>query len=419
MSKIILCLSLVFPFWLFSQTLVINELDCDTPGIDDKEFLELKSQVPNYPLDGYVVVFFNGSASGGNTSYLFLNLDGYKTDINGIFLIGSTTVVPFPQYIIPQNVIQNGEDAVAVYKTNSEIFIESTLAFVDETLIDVLIYGTNDPDAQGLIDIYKAFNPNIKQINEGSANNINSIQRNNDGTYFTGTPTPRRPNDGGGIILNGLLSSFSKKEYNEGDTVNIIFTTEKIIEEDLFISFSLDNGTFNSTDYLGQTSVIMSKGTNTASTSLIIIDDILDEGDEEMLFLLADLPEEFLILNNNVIIRVVDNDYRVSDYGTPIKPTYDKIQGTQPSGYYDSLNGKSSTLLRQSIQDIIANQNVVRAQTYADVINILTEADQNPENSNQVWMVYLEKGRAKLDLQTGSNNTNVWNREHTWPRSRG
>ena len=41
--------------------LVINELDCDTPGIDDMEFLELLSDVPNFPLDGYVVVFFNGS----------------------------------------------------------------------------------------------------------------------------------------------------------------------------------------------------------------------------------------------------------------------------------------------------------------------------------------------------------------------
>ena len=37
---------------------VINELDCDTPGIDNMEFLELLSDTPNFPLDGYVVVFF-------------------------------------------------------------------------------------------------------------------------------------------------------------------------------------------------------------------------------------------------------------------------------------------------------------------------------------------------------------------------
>src|SRR5690606_13147826 len=109
--------SIIFSIFLFfstlsqAQVLVINELDCDTPGIDDKEFVELRSEVPNFPLDGYCVVFFNGSASGGNTSYMALDLDGYTTDINGILLIGSTTVSPFPQYLIPVNVIQNGEDA--------------------------------------------------------------------------------------------------------------------------------------------------------------------------------------------------------------------------------------------------------------------------------------------------------------------
>ena len=75
-----------FLFWLafntFGQAVVINEIDCDTPGIDDKEFVELLSSSPNFPLDGYVLVFFNGSDNGGNTSYLALDLDGYATDIN-------------------------------------------------------------------------------------------------------------------------------------------------------------------------------------------------------------------------------------------------------------------------------------------------------------------------------------------------
>ena len=63
--------------------IVINELDCDNPGIDNMEFLELLSDTPNFPLDGYVVVFFNGSESGGNSSYFTVDLDGYVTDING------------------------------------------------------------------------------------------------------------------------------------------------------------------------------------------------------------------------------------------------------------------------------------------------------------------------------------------------
>ena len=83
-----------------------------------------------------------------------------------------------------------------------------------------------------------------------------------------------------------------------------------------------------------------------------------------------------------------------------------------------TLDGLSGANLRQTLQNIIADPNIVRAQTYADIIDILKEADQNPENSNQVWLVYLEEGRAKLDYQITSNNVGTWNREHTFPRSR-
>ena len=405
---------------LFSQpALVINELDCDTPGVDDKEFLELKSATPNFPLDGYVVVFYNGSASGGNTSYLALDLDGYVTDINGILLIGSTTVVPFPQYIIPNNVIQNGADAVAIYKANVENFPEGTLAYVDQTLVDVLLYDTNDADAEAMLTIFRAFNPLIQQYNEGNTNNTTSIQRNNDGTYFTGVPTPRRLNDGSGVILNGVLIAIPQKMYNEGETFDIVFTTEQNVDEDLPINFSLSNGSFNVDDFTGSTLLKIVKGQNKVSTTISLIDDTFDEGDEIMKIFLGTLPTQFLALNNNVEIRIVDNDFKVAAFGTPVNPTYDKVTGTQPIHYYDVLSGKSGVDLHNALQSIIADPTKVRAQTYNDVIDILKEADQNPENSNQVWLVYLEKGRPKLDLQLSSDNFNSWNREHTWPRSRG
>ena len=95
---------------LMSQ-IVINELDCDNSGIDNKEFLELLSDTPNTPLDDYVVVFFNGSTSGADSSYFAIDLDGYTTDVNGLVLIGSDAVTPFPQLLISANLIQNGADA--------------------------------------------------------------------------------------------------------------------------------------------------------------------------------------------------------------------------------------------------------------------------------------------------------------------
>ncbi len=401
------------------QNLVINELDCDTPGLDNMEFLELKSILPSYPLDGFTVVFFNGSSNGNNTSYLALDLDGYTTDINGIFLIGSNTVTPFPQYIIPENSIQNGADAVAIYKGNADAFLPGTVAYVDQNLVDVLIYSTTDPDATSMIDIFKAFNPSITQINEGITNNTNSIQRNNDGTYTSTTPTPRRPNDGSGIVIIGIRSLFEKKSYNEGETFEINFTSDANVTEDLNIRFTLNNFSFNNNDFSGTTNLTISKGSNTTATTISLIDDVIDEGDEEFILNVQALPSNYLALNNNIKIRVVDNDFKVANFGTPIQPTYQKVKSTQPPGFYQSINGQSGAALYSNLQNIIANPAIVRAQTYNDVTDILKEADQNPENSNQVWLVYLEKGRAKLDFQFSSDNFNTWNREHTWPRSRG
>ena len=142
MKKLLFSITLFFLCHVGLSQIVINELDCDTPSTDDKEFVELKSDAPNFALDGYVVVFFNGSTNGGNTSYLAIDLDGYSTDINGLLLIGSTLVTPFPQLIIAPNLIQNGADAVVVYQANDTDYPEGTLA-TQVNLIDALMYGSS------------------------------------------------------------------------------------------------------------------------------------------------------------------------------------------------------------------------------------------------------------------------------------
>ena len=399
--------------------LVINELDCDTPGIDDMEFLELLSDVPNFSLDGHVVVFFNGSENGGNSSYFTVDLDGYVTDVNGLFLIGSNSVSPVPQYLIPENTIQNGADAVAIYQGSDFNFPDQTLATINN-LIDVLIYDTTDGDDVDMINIFSAHPDfaSIQQINEGSSNNTNSIQRNNNGTYTSKTPTPRQLNDGSGIDLNGIHISTVQSKYGEGEVFDIVFTTEENVLVDLSFDISLNNLFFNNADYSGSTSLTIVTGQNSASITIMIIDDAIDEGDEVAVVQFLNLPQHILALNNNVQIRIVDNDFVVAPYGIPTVPTFGIVASTQPAGYYDGLDAKTDVALRQAMQDIIADPNVVRAQTYKDIIDILNEADQNPANSNQVWLVYSEVGRAKLDFQTTSDNNGKWNREHTFPRSR-
>ncbi len=403
---------LLFMCFGYSQTVVINELDCDTPGIDYQEFIELKSETPNFPLDGYVLVFFNGSTSGGDSSYYALDLDGAVTDVNGLLLIGSDTVNPYPQVFIGENLIQNGADAIAIYLGNDYDFPIGTLA-TQTNLVDALVYDTSDADDTGLMALLGV----TEQINEGPGNNTNSIQRNNDGSYTSTTPTPRQLNDGSGIVLNALEISTNQNMIDEGLSFDITFTAQQNVDSDYSFSFTLNNQSFDTSDFTGNTSLTILSGQNQVTTTITLVDDTLDEGDEEPLIRFDNLPTPLIPYNNNIKLRVVDNDFTVAPFGSPVNPTYGLVSSTQPAGYYDSIDGLSGTALEQALQDIVADPNVVRAQTYADIIDILQEADQNPENSNQVWLVYTEQGRAKLDFQNNASNVGKWNREHTFPRS--
>ena len=403
----------------WSQVLIINELDPDSPSTDTAEFVELKSQTPNFSTDGYILVFFNGSSSGADSSYMVIDLNGYQTDINGLLVIGSEGVSPFPQLLISENVIQNGADAVGIYQASVNDFPEGTLA-TQTNLIDAVVYGTNDSDDTDLLMLLGE----TTQYNDNGTNaNPRSIQRFVDGmdneSYATATPTPRRENDGSGIAINPVSISVVNAQYDEGAAFDITFTSETNVTSDLNFTIGLDNFGFNTSDFTGNTNLTIPNGSNTTSTTINLVDDTNDEGDEVIKIQFLDLIEPIVAANNFVEVRVVDNDFTMAAWGTPVNPTTGIVQSTQPNGYYDSLDGLSDTALRQALQDIIADPNVVRAQTYADVIDILMEADQNPENSNQVWLLYSEEGRAKLDLQTGSDNTGKWNREHTFPRSRG
>ncbi len=391
---------------------VINELECDTPGLDEKEFVELKTDAPNTSLDGYVLVFFNGSFSGNDSSYFALDLDGSVSDENGLLLIGSSSMTPFPQLLIPFNLIQNGADAIAIYLGDDSDFPEGTQA-TTVNLIDALVYDTNDSDDSDLL----ALLGETEQINEGASNDLTSIQLDNNGVYVAATPTPRRLNDGSGVIFNAITVSANQERYVEGEEIEITFTSQTNMTTDVTFGFTLDNFNFNTSDYSGNTTVTIPSGQNSVATIITIDNDDIDEGDEEPLIKFLGLQSPLIPFNNFIKLRAIDDDFVVAPYGVPTSPTYGVVQNTKPSGYYDSLNGKADLELRQALQDIIANPDIVRAHTYSDITDILKEADLNPANSNQVWLLYTEQGRAKLDFQTTSSNVGKWNREHTFPRS--
>ena len=304
MFKYLLLVILVLPNIISTQNLIINELDADSPGVDTQEFVELKSITPNFSTDGFVLVFFNGSTSGGDTSYLAYDLSGFTTDSNGLLVLGSTGVSPFPQIIVNESVIQNGADAVAIYSGTLDMFPGGTLA-TQTNLVDALVYGTNDATDDGLLAL---LGKTIQHNDNGTTANPKSIQRfvddMGDVTFSAEPPTPRVPNDGSGIVFNPVSITVDQSDYNEGDSFTITFTSETNVTSDLNFNISLDNGTFNLSDFSGDTNLTIPNGQNTISTTITLTDDTIDEGDEVLRIQFIDLVEPIIASNNLVEVRV-------------------------------------------------------------------------------------------------------------------
>ena len=412
---------LLFLFFInatcFSQ-LVINELDCDQVGTDTKEFIEIKSTTPFFPLDGYILVWFNGGTSGtGTLSYQSFDLDGVTTDVNGLYTLGNTGVTPTVDRNFNDNQLDNGADAVAIYQTNFN-FPTGTAA-TNVNLINALVYDTNDPDA---VNLLAALGQTIQwDENMNALRETQSLQRKLDGTFEAKTPTPRANNDGSGVVLNAITTSVNPSgNLTEGNVFTIMFATQTpVIGTNLTFTYNLSNANFTNADFSGSATVSIPVGSTSVSQTITLVDDVINEGDETMLINIGAVPTGYLLQNNNIQIRIHDNDNIVMPWGSPLNPTYGNCISTVPPGYYASLEGKTGLVLKQAIQDIIADPAVVREHTYADVFEMLLETDSNPNNSSQVWLMYVEQPRSKLDIQTGSSGVGKWNREHIYPQSRG
>lgn len=413
-------LLILFFVSIFSNAqVVINEIDPDTPSTDVKEFIELHSATPNYSLNGLVLVMYNAGSTpySGVLSYYAIDLDGYTTDANGNFLIGNSQVSPTPALDLPETTLQNGPDVIALYNGNGSDFPIGTTA-TSTNMIDAIAYSnsaTTQPSA-----LMTALNLTVC-VNENATSNAanHSIQRKVDGTYEVKAPTPGMNNDGSGIVFNYMTTTLNNTLYTEGQNVIITFTTATNVTVNTAFSITLVNGSFSSSDYSGNTTIVIPAGSNSVSTTLNLTDDILDEGDEEFIVYISGLPTEVVASNNSILRRVEDNDFQTSNFGTPIAPTYGNVTPTIPVGYYNSLEGLSGAALKQAIQDIIANPSVVHLHSYADIWDIIRTADQNPENHSKVWCMYIEQPMSKIDQQQSSSIVGKWNREHIFCQSRG
>ena len=88
-----------------------------------------------------------------------------------------------------------------------------------------------------------------------------------------------------------------------------------------------------------------------------------------------------------------------------------------PSGYYSSAENKSDQSLRLALHNIIDDHTEYSyTSSSIDTWDILKESDADPNNANNVLLIYT---RESVNGSQEYASSAGWNREHVWAKSRG
>ena len=205
---------------------VINEVDADQTGTDAAEFVELLTPGSgDFPLDGYSLVFYNGS---DDASYLAFDLDGYATNAEGYFVLcgDAANVASCDLDVSPDtNLLQNGADAVALVFGDAADYPNDT-PVATTNLVDALVYDTSDSDDAGLLVLLNAGQPQVNE-NGGGAKDTESNQRcpngfggpRNTDTYIQAVPTPGARNSCDAVEIYDIQGAGGASAYDGFDVL--------------------------------------------------------------------------------------------------------------------------------------------------------------------------------------------------------
>ena len=104
--------------------------------------------------------------------------------------------------------------------------------------------------------------------------------------------------------------------------------------------------------------------------------------------------------------------FEMQEDGTP-SPEPDPDPTTPTDDYYATASGKTGDALKTALHNIIDDHTEI---SYSNVWAALRVTDEDPQNSNNVILLYTGRSQGKY---TNGSGINDWNREHVWAKSHG
>jgi len=342
-------LSVPFTFLLafgFSQSseaqVLINEVDADQVSTDSAEFVELyDGGTGNTDLSGLALVFYNGS---DDLSYLSFDLDGQTTNGDGYFVLcgDAANTANCDLDVSPNtNLIQNGEDAVALLVGDAVNYPNDTALPADGDIVDAIVYETGSDANSGLLVL---LNAGQSVINEGGGGNstADSNQRcangaggaRNTNTYVQAAPSPGADNTCAAeppgpsipdVIINEVdadqVSTDSAEfvELYDGGSGNTDLSGLSIVfyngsDDQSYIAFDLDGQSTGGDGYF----VLCASAANTANCDLDVSPDtnLIQNGADAVALLVGDAvnyPNDTALPADGDIVDAIVYDTNDSD----------------------------------------------------------------------------------------------------------
>lgn len=88
----------------------------------------------------------------------------------------------------------------------------------------------------------------------------------------------------------------------------------------------------------------------------------------------------------------------------------------QSPNYYQGIHTLTGSNLEDALHEIIKEHTEA---SYSSTKQILKDSDQNPDNTNNINLVYKGGSIPKSNFASNSSNSDYWNREHVWAKSHG
>lgn len=91
----------------------------------------------------------------------------------------------------------------------------------------------------------------------------------------------------------------------------------------------------------------------------------------------------------------------------------------QTADYYNGTNGLEGDDLKAALYEIIRNHTELE---YGTIKNVIRQADEDPNDSGNVILMYTGNSIGKFDFASDPSNPqnfDFWNREHVWAKSHG